>query len=100
MAVVLTNQMTTRILAEGRSELVPALGESWGHHPANRVRLWPADDNGERKARLFKSASCPKRTAAYRITKAGVRDVKVDKAKRGASDGRTPGPATKRARVP
>ncbi|XP_062870282.1 DNA repair protein RAD51 homolog 3 isoform X2 [Trichomycterus rosablanca] len=38
IAVVLTNQMTTKI-ADGQSKLVPALGESWGHAATHRLLL-------------------------------------------------------------
>ncbi|XP_055652432.1 DNA repair protein RAD51 homolog 3 isoform X1 [Falco peregrinus] len=44
-AVVLTNQMTTRI-GQSQSTLVPALGESWGH--AATVRLIFHWDNSQR----------------------------------------------------
>lgn len=39
LAVVLINQMTTKLTAGGPSRLVPALGESWGHASTNRVIL-------------------------------------------------------------
>uniref|UniRef100_A0AAZ3RHQ4 DNA repair protein RAD51 homolog 3 n=1 Tax=Oncorhynchus tshawytscha TaxID=74940 RepID=A0AAZ3RHQ4_ONCTS len=38
VAVILTNQMTTKIWS-GQSKLVPALGESWGHAATQRLIL-------------------------------------------------------------
>jgi len=44
MAVILTNQMTTRILKPSGnggngSELIPALDESWSHYCSNSLQL-------------------------------------------------------------
>ncbi|XP_036251112.1 DNA repair protein RAD51 homolog 3 isoform X1 [Molothrus ater] len=64
-AVVLTNQMTTRI-GQSQSTLVPALGESWGH--AATVRLIFHWDNTQRLATLYKSPSQKESTIAYDIT--------------------------------
>ncbi|KAL9826519.1 DNA repair protein RAD51 homolog 3 [Geothlypis trichas] len=71
-AVVLTNQMTTRI-GPNQSTLVPALGESWGH--AATVRLIFHWDNTQRLATLYKSPSQKESTIAYEITPRGFRDV-------------------------
>ncbi|NXR97464.1 RA51C protein, partial [Oxylabes madagascariensis] len=71
-AVVLTNQMTTRI-GQNQSTLVPALGESWGH--AATVRLIFHWDNSQRLATLYKSPSQKESTIAYHITSHGFRDV-------------------------
>ncbi|KFO57177.1 DNA repair protein RAD51 3, partial [Corvus brachyrhynchos] len=71
-AVVLTNQMTTRI-GQSQSTLVPALGESWGH--AATVRLIFHWDNSQRLATLYKSPSQKESTIAYHITSHGFRDV-------------------------
>ncbi|XP_019366700.1 PREDICTED: DNA repair protein RAD51 homolog 3 isoform X2 [Gavialis gangeticus] len=54
LAVILTNQMTTRI-GQSQSTLVPALGESWGH--AATIRLILHWDNNQRLATLYKSPS-------------------------------------------
>ncbi|KAJ7411227.1 DNA repair protein RAD51 3 [Pitangus sulphuratus] len=74
-AVVLTNQMTTRI-GQSQSTLVPALGrclacemkigESWGH--AATVRLILHWDNSQRLATLYKSPSQREATIPYDIT--------------------------------
>ncbi|KAM4647921.1 DNA repair protein RAD51 homolog 3 isoform 1-T1 [Amazona ochrocephala] len=64
-AVVLTNQMTTRI-GQSQSTLVPALGESWGH--AATVRLIFHWDNSQRLATLYKSPSQKESTVPYHIT--------------------------------
>ncbi|XP_054250365.1 DNA repair protein RAD51 homolog 3 [Indicator indicator] len=64
-AVVLTNQMTTRI-GQSQSTLVPALGESWGH--AATVRLIFHWDNSQRLATLYKSPSQKESTIPYHIT--------------------------------
>ncbi|XP_054703661.1 DNA repair protein RAD51 homolog 3 isoform X1 [Grus americana] len=71
-AVVLTNQMTTRI-GQRQSTLVPALGESWGH--AATVRLIFHWDNSQRLATLYKSPSQKESTIPYQITSHGFRDV-------------------------
>ncbi|NXN98029.1 RA51C protein, partial [Rhinopomastus cyanomelas] len=71
-AVVLTNQMTTRI-GQSQSTLVPALGESWGH--AATVRLIFHWDNSQRLATLYKSPSQKESTIPYNITSHGFRDV-------------------------
>ena len=75
LAVVLTNQMTTKINREkgGHSQLIPALGESWGHAPTIRVILhWRGN---QRYATLYKSPSRQEATVPYQVTPAGVRDV-------------------------
>ncbi|EOB05165.1 DNA repair protein RAD51-like protein 3, partial [Anas platyrhynchos] len=71
-AVVLTNQMTTRI-GQSQSTLVPALGESWGH--AATVRLIFHWDKSQRLATLYKSPSQKESTIPYTITPHGFRDV-------------------------
>ncbi|XP_063809969.1 DNA repair protein RAD51 homolog 3 isoform X2 [Pseudophryne corroboree] len=76
LAVILTNQMTTRI---GPSEaiLVPALGESWGHAASTRVILhW---ESMKRFATLYKSPSQKEATVQFKITftqKLWVRDYR------------------------
>ncbi|XP_041456773.1 DNA repair protein RAD51 homolog 3-like [Lytechinus variegatus] len=72
LAVVLTNQMTTKI-GEGTSHLVPALGESWGH--ACTIRLILYWKQAQRFANLYKSPSKQEATVPFQITQAGVRSV-------------------------
>ncbi|XP_053223934.1 DNA repair protein RAD51 homolog 3 isoform X1 [Podarcis raffonei] len=74
LAVVLTNQMTTR-LEHGHSSLVPALGESWGHVATVRLILhW---DNKHRLATLYKSPSQKESTVPFCVTTHGFRDVQL-----------------------
>ncbi|XP_059188641.1 DNA repair protein RAD51 homolog 3 [Centropristis striata] len=72
IAVVMTNQMTTRVRA-GQSQLVPALGESWGHAPTIRILLHWA--GSRRLADIFKSPHHMGATVQYQITSDGFRDV-------------------------
>eukprot|EP00057_Strongylocentrotus_purpuratus_P003078 XP_003725868.1 PREDICTED: DNA repair protein RAD51 homolog 3 isoform X1 [Strongylocentrotus purpuratus] len=72
LAVVLTNQMTTKI-GEGTSHLIPALGESWGH--ACTIRLILYWKQAQRYANLYKSPSKQEATVPYQITQAGVRSI-------------------------
>ncbi|XP_064612813.1 DNA repair protein RAD51 homolog 3-like [Liolophura sinensis] len=78
LAVVLTNQMTTKISKEphGRSHLVPALGESWGHASTIRVILYW--ENKQRYALLYKSPSRQETVVQYQVTVGGIRDVCED----------------------
>ncbi|KAG8451752.1 hypothetical protein GDO86_003808 [Hymenochirus boettgeri] len=74
LAVVLTNQMTTKI-GPSESMLVPALGESWGHTSNNRLILsW---SNRQRIAMLNKSPNQKEATAPYGIMHQGFRDAEV-----------------------
>ncbi|XP_061694262.1 DNA repair protein RAD51 homolog 3 [Syngnathoides biaculeatus] len=71
VAVVLSNQMTTR-LHGGKSQLVPALGESWGHAPTLRILLrWAGS---QRQAAIVKSPDNKEATVNYQITTDGFRD--------------------------
>lgn len=72
LAVVLTNQMTTRIQGT-QSQLVPALGESWGHAPTIRLLLQWA--GSRRLAAIFKSPCHMDSTVQYQITAEGFRDA-------------------------
>uniref|UniRef100_UPI0037E98513 DNA repair protein RAD51 homolog 3 n=1 Tax=Semicossyphus pulcher TaxID=241346 RepID=UPI0037E98513 len=72
MAVVVTNQMTTR-LQGSQSQLVPALGESWGHAPTIRLLLHWAGPR--RLAAIFKSPGHMDSTVQYQITSEGFRDA-------------------------
>ncbi|KAM6969852.1 DNA repair protein RAD51 homolog 3 [Aplochiton taeniatus] len=65
VAVVLTNQMTTKVWSGG-SKLIPALGESWGHAATQRLILhW---EGTQRLASLYKSPSQMEATVPYHIT--------------------------------
>ncbi|XP_002732740.1 DNA repair protein RAD51 homolog 3-like [Saccoglossus kowalevskii] len=75
LAVVLTNQMTTKIKSDdrGQSHVVPALGESWGHASTLRIVLfW---QHNQRYARLYKSPSRKEATVPYTITMGGIRSI-------------------------
>ncbi|KAG8587632.1 hypothetical protein GDO81_005736, partial [Engystomops pustulosus] len=74
LAVVLTNQMTTRI-GTSESLLVPALGEGWGHAATNRIILrW---GGLQRFAELLKAPTHKDVTVQYQITHIGFRDVQA-----------------------
>jgi len=75
LAVVLTNQMTTRFGAIGVSQLIPALGENWGHSCAMRVVLrWEGE---QRRASIYKSPSSREAEVSYQITTGGIRDLQL-----------------------
>ncbi|KAM9350256.1 DNA repair protein RAD51 homolog 3 [Symphorus nematophorus] len=73
IAVVTTNQMTTRLRGGGQSQLVPALGESWGHAPSIRLLLHWAGP--WRLAAILKSSGHMDATVQYQITSEGFRDM-------------------------
>ncbi|THD26561.1 DNA repair protein RAD51 like protein 3 [Fasciola hepatica] len=81
-AVILTNQITTRIESKvpvGGGEdvvsgqLVPALGESWGHICSVRVFLSRNSDT-KRRFKLLKHPGRSPGSGFYRITSEGIRD--------------------------
>ncbi|XP_062072739.1 DNA repair protein RAD51 homolog 3 [Lepus europaeus] len=72
LAVILTNQMTTKI-DKNQALLVPALGESWGH--AATIRLVFHWDQNQRLATLYKSPSQKESTVLFEITSQGFRDA-------------------------
>ncbi|XP_060751369.1 DNA repair protein RAD51 homolog 3 isoform X2 [Tachysurus vachellii] len=73
-AVVLTNQMTTKILS-GQSRLVPALGEIWGHGATQRLIMhW---EGAQRFVSLYKSSSQRDANVPYQLTAEGFRDTTV-----------------------
>ncbi|XP_036694056.1 DNA repair protein RAD51 homolog 3 [Balaenoptera musculus] len=74
LAVILTNQMTTKI-DKNQALLVPALGESWGH--AATIRLIFHWDQKQRLATLYKSPSQKDATVLFQITPQGFRDAVV-----------------------
>nr|XP_054112057.1 DNA repair protein RAD51 homolog 3-like isoform X2 [Callithrix jacchus] len=65
LAVILTNQMTTKI-DKNQALLIPALGESWGH--AATIRLIFHWDRKQRLATLYKSPSQKESTVLFQIT--------------------------------
>ena len=75
LAVVLTNQMTARHGRDldGRTQQVPALGDSWAHIPTIRLVLqWSGP---VRTARLAKSPTHIERVVSYEISDRGVSDL-------------------------
>ncbi|XP_008569491.1 PREDICTED: DNA repair protein RAD51 homolog 3 isoform X1 [Galeopterus variegatus] len=74
LAVILTNQMTTKI-DRNQALLVPALGESWGH--AATIRLIFHWEGKQRLATLCKSPSQKESTVPFQITPQGFRDAFV-----------------------
>ncbi|XP_039103236.1 DNA repair protein RAD51 homolog 3 isoform X1 [Hyaena hyaena] len=74
LAVLLTNQMTTKI-DRNQALLVPALGESWGH--AATIRLIFHWDQKQRLATLCKSPTQKESTVLFQITPQGFRDAIV-----------------------
>lgn len=75
LAVVLVNQMTTKVVTgrAGESSLVPALGESWAHATTNRILLlWKGK---YRFAELLKSPRLPNKTAPFTVAGVGIRDT-------------------------
>nr|AXI69345.1 DNA repair protein RAD51 [Cepaea nemoralis] len=77
VAIVLTNQMTTKITAGAScSHLIPALGQSWSH--ASTVRVVLSLEDHKRTALLLKSPHKPESSCAFQITKDGIRGVLQD----------------------
>jgi RAD51-like protein 2 len=72
VAIVVTNNMTTRFTVEGRFEYtIPFLGQIWTHIPNVRLLL---EFNGKiRKAKLEKGTPQGRKTAVFKITSAGIR---------------------------
>jgi len=75
VAVVLINQVTTRLKPIGGAVLIPALGESWGHACSLRVMLYWQQNM--RYAHLMKSPTNASTTVTFAITPAGIRDVET-----------------------
>ncbi|XP_067570202.1 DNA repair protein RAD51 homolog 3 isoform X5 [Pseudorca crassidens] len=75
LAVILTNQMTTKI-DKNQALLVPALGESWGHAATIRL-IFHWDQKRSRLATLYKSPSQKDATVLFQITPQGFRDAVV-----------------------
>ncbi|BHF60761.1 DNA repair protein rad51c [Sparganum proliferum] len=84
-AVIVTNQITTRFNAidcrdapfneSVGNQLVPALGDSWGHICSIRLLLERSSDGGGQTAKLLKHPGRPPGTARYQVTADGIRDV-------------------------
>ncbi|XP_052799849.1 DNA repair protein RAD51 homolog 3-like isoform X2 [Mya arenaria] len=72
IAVVVTNQMTTRVSEDG-ARVVPCLGESWAHACTTRLLL-----QGSGYAFLLKSPTNKQTLAHFQITESGIRDVASD----------------------
>ncbi|KAI8912654.1 Rad51C protein [Gorgonomyces haynaldii] len=73
IAIVLTNQMTTKFSKTNESLIVPALGESWGHACTNRIVLcWQSN---MRHAWMTKSPYQADQIAPFAVTSEGIRDV-------------------------
>ncbi|KAJ8748985.1 hypothetical protein K2173_013424 [Erythroxylum novogranatense] len=71
LAVVLMNQVTTKVV-EGSFQLSLALGDSWSHACTNRVILYW--NGNERYAYIDKAPSLKPATAAYSVTRRGIRN--------------------------
>ncbi|KAB7499586.1 DNA repair protein RAD51-like protein 3, partial [Armadillidium nasatum] len=66
LTVIVTNQMTTKVRAIGHSEIIPALGETWGHCPTIRLLLhWKGLS---RIATVIKSPHIPLCTVEYQAS--------------------------------
>ena len=94
VAVVVTNQVTTRLAEGGASYLVPALGEAWAHGITHRIML-AVGRRGVRRASLAKSACLKHGEADFVIVSGGVRDNDDDASNGGAAGDRR---AAKRAK--
>lgn len=80
LAVVLMNQVTTKVLDNQGSKLVPALGDSWAHAATSRIILFWQEQT--RNAFLYKSPWLPAKTAEYHVTADGVRGRRAHKRQR------------------
>ncbi|XP_049801954.1 DNA repair protein RAD51 homolog 3-like isoform X1 [Schistocerca nitens] len=74
VAVIVTNQLTTKVFADGTSQVVPSLGESFGHRINHRIMLG-AEKGGTFAAVLLKSAVYPCASVGFQISNIGVRDI-------------------------
>ncbi|KAK9843724.1 hypothetical protein WJX81_003761 [Elliptochloris bilobata] len=76
-AVVLMNQVTTKVMGNDQAKMVPALGDSWAHAATSRVILhW---QGAARCAYLYKSPCLPARSAEYLVCADGVRGRRPSK---------------------
>ncbi|XP_049774598.1 DNA repair protein RAD51 homolog 3-like isoform X1 [Schistocerca cancellata] len=74
VAVVVTNQLTTKVFGDGTSQVVPSLGESFSHRINHRIMLG-AERGGTFAAVLLKSAVYPCASVGFQISNIGVRDI-------------------------
>ncbi|RVE44402.1 hypothetical protein evm_010932 [Chilo suppressalis] len=77
IAVVVTNEMTTRVGLSG-GDIVGSLGDAWAHRCNKRVLLSKHDDDADpsvRAAVCLKSNDSPNNVARFRITQEGIMDV-------------------------
>ncbi|XP_013186253.1 DNA repair protein RAD51 homolog 3 [Amyelois transitella] len=74
IAVVLTNEMSTRVGLSGGA-LVGSLGDAWAHRCNKRVLL-SVNTAGERLAMMLKSNNSANSVGRFQITSMGIRDVK------------------------
>uniref|UniRef100_A0A2Z5TRT6 DNA repair protein RAD51 homolog 3 n=1 Tax=Reticulitermes speratus TaxID=60591 RepID=A0A2Z5TRT6_9NEOP len=73
VAVLVTNQLTTKVGPANESHLVPALGDSFGHYSSQRLMLGCLQ-HGCYAAVLFKSVRRKQSSAKFQILKSGIRD--------------------------
>ncbi|XP_023713926.1 DNA repair protein RAD51 homolog 3-like [Cryptotermes secundus] len=73
VAVLVTNQLTTKVGPGNDSHLVPALGDSFGHYSNQRLMLGYLQ-HGCYAAVLFKSVRKPQSSVKFQILKSGIRD--------------------------
>lgn len=77
IAVVLSNEMSTRVGLGGPTTVVGALGDAWAHRATARLLL-EHSDSGQgpvRHALLLKSNIAKTDVAQFQITSEGIRDV-------------------------
>jgi RAD51-like protein 2 len=87
VAVVVINQMTTKVgfsgttsnaYPVGEAVLVPALGESWAHATTTRLVLSASSSNSSDptySCSLVKSPNRPSGVATYTVLECGIRDA-------------------------
>jgi RAD51-like protein 2 len=76
VAIVWVNHLAVKITPGSFPDLVPALGENWGHLPSHRLRLH-CTNNGY-FAELLKSSFEPYAFAPFSILSEGIRDIPSD----------------------
>lgn len=79
--VVITNEMTTRVDADGNTEIVPSLGESHSHRVNFQIRVSKDVDDPRRFcANIDKSFVKCEAAASFEITVDGLRDYRKSRA--------------------
>ncbi|CAL8095252.1 unnamed protein product [Orchesella dallaii] len=73
IAVVLTNNVTTRFDQSGNEYFVPFLGDSWNYIPNQRINLRWGNDR-RRVAEIVKSSYAAAASVNFRITPMGIRE--------------------------